>query len=114
MKTKELHRYRKVSIGIFDEDNWYVADICTNDKTGEEYQNNYKYYSRLDNLVERTADRLTMREAESFSDFIERYQTIAQELRGLIVGHEESQTPRKRPKGRAQRESALNGLVREE
>ena len=89
MKTRELHRYRKVSIGIFDEDNWYVADVSKAKKgknKGGEILTNPKYYSSLDNLIERTAQRLSMREAESFTDFIESYQDAAKSLSDALTG----------------------------
>jgi len=95
MKSREIHRYKKVSIGICDEDNWYVADVA---KDGGFY--NTSYYNSLDLSIDKTAKRLNMREAESFTEFVEGYREVSRSLVNAIQGVLEAKKPQSKGKGR--------------
>ena len=90
MKQRELARYKKVSIGIFDDKNFYVADICKikdkkkvkdSARLGEEVLRDMHYFS----IIEEALTFATRQVAGEDATTLEEYISIVREATSDIM-----------------------------
>jgi len=75
MKQRELARYKKISIGVFDDKNFYVADIAKvkdNDSAhfGEEILRNMHYFTTVDRALIHAVREVAVDNSKTLEEYI--------------------------------------------
>lgn len=80
---KELARFKKISIGILDTMNCYVAEVSKYKEgklKGQEELRGMRYYSTLSNALRAACERVARRDCKTLEDYIKIYEDSSNRL----------------------------------